>query len=301
MSSQRTILITGATGKQGGAVLKALLAAQPTRPFRILAVTRSKNSKAAQSLAAEPNVSVIEGDLDNPAALFQSAGPIWGVFSVQVISKAEEKQGKDLIDAAIANGVSHFVYASGDRGGPVRSPQDSTTVPNFIAKYNIEKHLEKQATARLPGMTYTILRPVTFFENQTPDFKGNSFARMWQQMGDKKFQVVSTKDIGFFGAYAFLHPDSEVCHNQGISLAGDELSHAEALVIFKEVVGTSMPMAPRPVGSALKFFMNDTVGAMFKWFEEVGFGADLELCRKINPRMQDYRTWLTESSGLLKA
>ncbi|MCJ1360160.1 MAG: hypothetical protein MMC33_010163 [Icmadophila ericetorum] len=289
MSSQRTILITGATGEQGGVVLNALLDMQPKESFCIVAVTRSRNSNSAQSLVENPNISLVEGDLDNPDALFQSTGPVWGVFSVQVNSNAEETQGKALVDAAIANGVSHFVYASGDRGGPVQSPQDPTTVPNFIAKYKIEKHLEKQAAVSPQGMTYTVLRPVTFFENQTVD------------MHDKKLQMVSTKDIVFFGAYAFLHPNSELCRNGAISIAGDELNHAEAAAIFKEAIGTSMPMAPCPVGSALKFFVNDTIGAMFKWFEGVGYGADVEMCRKMRPGMQDYWTWLKESSGFVKA
>ena len=179
MSSQRTILITGATGEQGGVVLNALLDMQPKESFCIVAVTRSRNSNSAQSLVENPNISLVEGDLDNPDALFQSTGPVWGVFSVQVNSNAEETQGKALVDAAIANGVSHFVYASGDRGGPVQSPQDPTTVPNFIAKYKIEKHLEKQAAVSPQGMTYTVLRPVTFFENQTVDMHGKGFARMW--------------------------------------------------------------------------------------------------------------------------
>lgn len=82
------ILITGATGKQGGSVIKSLLA--QNAPFDILAVTRSAQSAAAQSLARlSPKIRIVEGNLDNPAALFESAkrqteSPIWGVFSVQV-------------------------------------------------------------------------------------------------------------------------------------------------------------------------------------------------------------------------
>ncbi|MCJ1376981.1 hypothetical protein MMC17_000071 [Xylographa soralifera] len=298
MSSSRTILITGATGKQGGAVIANLLAAQDSQPLHIIAVTRSKASKSAQSLAAKSNVSLVEGDLDDPTAIFKQTGPVWGVFSVQLNSDAEETQGKALIDAAVANGVSHFVYTSGDRGGPVKSPIDPTPVKNFMAKYNIEKYLVKQAAVSTQEMTYTILRPVTFFDNLTPDIHGKGFARMWQQIGPKKLQMVSTKDIGWFGATAFLHPEAN--RNRAWTLAGDELTQEEADVIFKEVMGTSMGIAPCVVGKGLKFAMKDTLGAMFQWFKDVGYGADVGECRRIHPEMQDYRAWLLESSPFVK-
>lgn len=84
----RAILITGATGKQGGSVLDALLAADGD--FQYLAVTRNPKSPSAQRLAQKsPNIKVISGDLDHPDEIFKAAReattvPIWGVYSVQV-------------------------------------------------------------------------------------------------------------------------------------------------------------------------------------------------------------------------
>jgi len=116
MATPKTILITGATGKQGGATIRALLDQKHT-PVKVIAVTRSKDSAGARALAARPNVSVIQGNLDDCDAIFKQAGDVWGVFSVQVPSnsdaKAEERQGKALIDAAAANGVKFFVYVDG--------------------------------------------------------------------------------------------------------------------------------------------------------------------------------------------
>ena len=81
----KNLLITGATGKQGGAVVSALLASRSAADFVIYAVTRNQSSAAAQALATKPNVKIVEGNLDAPAALFKSTGvDIWGVFSVQV-------------------------------------------------------------------------------------------------------------------------------------------------------------------------------------------------------------------------
>jgi uncharacterized protein YbjT (DUF2867 family) len=84
----RAVLITGATGKQGGSVIRSLVARNA--PFEILAVTRNPQSSSAQRLAKlSPNIKLVEGDLDKPLGIFQKAQnvtktPIWGVFSVQV-------------------------------------------------------------------------------------------------------------------------------------------------------------------------------------------------------------------------
>lgn len=72
--SPRNILVTGATGKQGGAVIKALLAKPPPYDFHILALTRKTASSAAQALAASPKVTLIEGDLENAGDIFTKAG-----------------------------------------------------------------------------------------------------------------------------------------------------------------------------------------------------------------------------------
>src|SRR5690242_5670950 len=162
----KALLITGATGKQGGSLISALLKANAD--FEILALTRNAQSASAQKLQARsPNIKLVTGDLDAVDSVFQSAKqasnlPIWGVFSVQVSVSAhlitnnnwliesfqaimgngasvesEERQGKALIDAAIKNGVKHFVYSSVDRGGP-RSDSDATVVPHFASKHRVE-------------------------------------------------------------------------------------------------------------------------------------------------------------------
>jgi len=173
----KNLLVTGATGKQGGALISALLASQSAAEFAIYAVTRNPSSAAAKSLASKPNVKVIKGDLNDPEALFKDEGVnFWGVYSVQAVMGqgqspvTEEKQGIQLIDAAISHGhVKHFVYTSADRGGP-KSSSTPTNVPHFISKYHVEKHLVQMAKGS--SMGYTIFRPVAFLENLTNDFAG---------------------------------------------------------------------------------------------------------------------------------
>ncbi|KAJ6789100.1 hypothetical protein PWT90_00402 [Aphanocladium album] len=299
MSSRRTIVVTGATGKQGGALIEALLKEPDAAGFNIVAVTRDATGSRAQKLAGEFNVAVRSIDASKPDVSFDqllsSLKPVWGVYSVQVNSDDEELQGKALVDAAVAHGVEHFVYSSGDRGGPVKSPNNATSVKNFAAKYRIEKHLEAAAAASPQRMTYTILRPVTFLENLTNDMHGRGFARMWEQMGSKKLQVVSTRDIGWFAAQAFMH--TAKYNNAALTLVGDELSQTEADAIFHKAVGKQMPLAPCPVASAVKFFLQDTAGDMFRWFEKEGYGGDVEECRKTYPEIQDFGAWVNENKG----
>ena len=177
----KNLLITGATGKQGGAVISALLASRSAADFQIYAVTRNPSSSAATALASKANVQVIKGDLDDPESLFKAAGVnIWGVYSVQVpmgkgqTPVTEERQGKQLVDAALAHGhVKKFVYTSADRGG-AKSSSDPTNIPHFISKFRIEKHLQEKVQGS--NIDYSIFRPVAFMENFTNDFPGKAFS-----------------------------------------------------------------------------------------------------------------------------
>ncbi len=169
----------------------------------------------------------------------------------------EEQQGKAMVDAAVTNKVSHFVYTSGDRGGDLKSSDNPTNVPHFTCKHNIEKYLEEKAGPA--GMTYTILRPVAFFDNFTNDFMGKAFMTTWHiSLGDSKpLQFIAASDIGWFGAQAFSHPEDETYRNKGLSLAGDELTYPQWQKIYKEHTGKNVPTTYGLVGRMLLFMMGD--------------------------------------------
>lgn len=293
MAALRKLLVVGATGKQGGAVIDALLAR--SAPFEILALTRNASSAKAQSLASKPNVKIVEGDENSAAAIFDAHKPIYGVFLVTMVAKgdAEEKQAKPFIDEAIKNGVEHFVFTSVERGGPIKSDTDPTNIPHFITKHNIEVYLKEQIAAKHSKMQWTFLRPVCFMDNLTPDFMGRGFASMWLGQGDKPLQMVSVHDIGVYGARAFM--DLDAYKGRAISLAGDELNLAQGKKVFKEIEGYAMPETYSFVGSGIQWAMKE-MGIMFNWFKTDGFGADIATLRKEEPKLQDFATWLKESS-----
>jgi len=223
MATKR-LLITGATGSQGGAVIDALLANFPT--FQILALTRNKSSAKAQSLASKPNVTVIEGDSTSPASIFEAHKPIHGVFLVTAFAPGkenmEEAQAHPMIDAAIKNEVEQFVFSSVDRGGAKKSEDNPTNVGHFASKHRIEKYLKERNDAAHSKMKTTILRPVAFMDNLTPDFMGKGFASVWKGIGEKPLQLISVHDIGVFAARAFADP--QAYNGRAISLAGDSLN-----------------------------------------------------------------------------
>ncbi|KAJ4986341.1 NmrA-like family protein [Stagonosporopsis vannaccii] len=298
------LLVTGATGKQGGSTINALLKANAD--FEIIALTRNAQSASAQKLQAKSSkIKVITGNLDNPEGVFQKAKeatklPIWGVFSVQGCEKvaigdgasvqSEEKQGKALIDAAIKHGVEHFVYSSIDRG--VNTETDATPVPHFASKYNVEQHLFKVAEGI---MDWTILRPVAFYENLVPGFLGKVFATSWDMniKKNKPLQLIATSDIGFFAAEAFIRP--EEFKGKKVSLAGDELTYDQFKTIFEEKTGQTLPTTFRFVASGIHMLVKD-LGLMFKWFGAVGYAADIQAARSKNPDLKNFRTWLVEES-----
>jgi uncharacterized protein YbjT (DUF2867 family) len=293
----RKFLIVGATGKQGGSVIDALLSKSSTSTtlFEIIALTRNKQSSSAQSLASKSSVSVVEGDLNKSSDIFAKTGPIDSIFCMTLPGNAgdEEKQATNLIDAALTNNVKHFVFTSVDRGGPDVSERTPTNIPHFASKHHVEEYLKEKSAGSESGMGWTILRPVAFMDNLVPGFVGRAFAAWWKQVGEKKLQLIAARDIGHFGATALLEP--EKYKGRAIGLAGDELNYEEACAIFKEVEGYDMPTTFSWVGSALKLALKE-MGTMFEWFRTDGYGVDIQALRKEYPELQDFRTWLKESS-----
>lgn len=204
-------------------------------------------------------------------------------------------QGISLVDASISHGVQHFVFTSADRGGR-KSDTSPTKVPHFITKHNIEQHLS--ANAKKSGLSWTVLRPVAFFDNLTPNFFGKVFVSSWELKlrKNQKLQLIATSDIGTFAAEAFMKPDSEQYKNKSISLAGDEMSVDRFREIFEKTTGEPLPSTYQFLARILNY-MSKELGYMFSWMRDVGFGASVEDCRRINPNMKDFETWLKTESA----
>jgi uncharacterized protein YbjT (DUF2867 family) len=311
-AATKAILICGATGKQGGSVLKHLATHPTSSQYTLLAVTRDAKSRSALRITESyPDVKLVQGNLDDVPKLFATAKAalkeaskqekIWGTYSVQISMgpgtsvEGEIKQGKSLIDESVKEGVTHFVYSSVDRGGNQRSFENKTPIPHFQTKYEIEQHLLEKAGKNGEKMGWTILRPVAFMDNLMPGFPTKVFlAALRDTLQGKPLQWVSVEDIGIFGARAFR--EHEAWNARAEALAGSELTMDEMSGCFERVIGSPVPATYGIFGSALKWAVTE-VNLMITWFGAEGYGADIAKLKKEEPNLCDFETWLRERSG----
>jgi len=259
MSSDRTILITGVTGNQGGAVARAL---QDTG-FHLRGLTRMPEGERAAALARQ-GVEVVKGDLDNEATLRRALAGAWGVFSVQNTLEAgverEEAQGKRLATLAREAGVKHFVYTS------VGSAHKKTGIPHFDNKWRIE---ETVRDLRFPS--HVILRPVFFMENLVAPFSLQDSTLAWALGPGTKLQMVAVDDIGWFGARAFT--DAAALNRREIDLGGDVRTMPEAAEILTEALGRPITFAQTPIEQVRQY--SKEMALMLEWFDRVGYSAEI--------------------------
>ncbi|KAK9774339.1 hypothetical protein SCAR479_08944 [Seiridium cardinale] len=307
----KVVLITGATGKQGGAVIDALLKLNASK-FTILAVTRNATGGGAKKLAQKsPSIKIVQGDLDDCPALFDEAqrvesAPIWGVYSVQismgkgVTMDSEVAQGKALIDESMKRGVRHFVYSSVERGGDEHSWSNPTPIPHFQSKYHIENYL-RDVTSKSHGgqqMSWTILRPVAFMDNLAPGMPTKVFlAAMNNWLQGKSTQWIACKDIGVFAAKAFDNPED--WSKRAVGLAGDELTVDQMNSAFEKATGSPIPMTFWFLGSFLTYMVTE-LRLMIGWFADEGYKASIKERRSDYPQLLTLEQWLKEESDFAK-
>jgi uncharacterized protein YbjT (DUF2867 family) len=259
MTSDRTILITGVTGNQGGAVARALRG----DGFKLRGLTRTPDSERAAALARH-GVDIVKGDLDDEATLRRALAGAWGVFSVQNPLQAgveqEEAQGKRLATLAREVGVEHYVYTS------VGSAHKRTGVPHFDSKWRIE---ETVRGLRFPS--HVILRPVFFMENLLAPFSLQGSTLAWALGPGTKLQMVAVDDIGWFGARAFT--DAAALNRREIDLAGDVRTMPEVAEILTQALGRPIAFAQTPI-EPVRQYSKDTA-LMLEWFDRVGYSADI--------------------------
>jgi uncharacterized protein YbjT (DUF2867 family) len=279
MANERTILVTGATGKQGGAIAGALAG----KGFKIRALTRKPGSDAAKALA-KTGAEIAQGDLDDVASLQKALQGVWGVFSVQNTWEAgvekEEEQGKRLAKLAREAGVEHFVYSS------VGSAHRKTGIPHFENKWRVE---ETVRGLRFPS--FVILRPVFFMENLTSP---------WFLNGDKiyaaldpatQLQMIAVKDIGEYGARAFI--DAAKLNGREIDLAGDAVTMPKAAEILSKGLGKKIEFVRLPIEEVRK--NNADFAIMLEWFDRVGYNADIDgLARELGVKPTKLHEWASK-------
>ena len=260
MANRNTILVTGATGKQGGSTLRHL--AKHGR-FQLRAMARDPDSEAARALKGL-GVELVRGDLDDAASLERAVAGAWGVFGVQNTWEAgvakEEEQGKRLAKVAREQGVERFVYTS------VGSAHKATGIPHFENKFRVE-----QTVKGLGFPSYAIIRPVFFMENLLSPMFVQDDKLLSALAPTTKLQMIAADDIGRFGARAFI--DAQKHHNAEIDIAGDAVTMVEAAQAASEILGKKVTYQPIPIEAVRK--NSEDIALMLEWFERIGYSADI--------------------------
>jgi uncharacterized protein YbjT (DUF2867 family) len=281
MSISRKILVTGATGKQGSAVARALL----TRGQTVRALTRKPETAA---VLARSGAQIARGDFDDRSSIESAVRGCDGVFAMSTPFEAgtagEVRQGTLLADVAKALGVRHFVYTS------VGGAERGTGIPHFETKARIERHIKGLA------LSYTILRPAWFMENfgtwLLPGIqRGILSAPLWPRT---RLHMVALRDIGEFAAAAFLQPGYG---NRAIELAGDLLTFPQVATMLGNALGHQVKFRQIPDDRAETFVGRD-MALMYRWFNEAGYdeaGYDVDI-----PALErTYGTRMTKFSEVL--
>jgi uncharacterized protein YbjT (DUF2867 family) len=299
-----TTLVTGATGKQGGAVFRAVAAHLASHPdsLTLYAATRNPSSPSALALTALcPSARLIKGDLASPAALVdalpeQSRAPgQWSVYVVTNPGKTEVPDATALIDAAVRRGAAHIILSS------VARPSDDVDVDHWRSKVAVEAHLRAACAAATTTTktTYTVLRPVFLLDNLAiAGFFGRFSATLWARLGARALKVVDPFDIGAVAAAALCDQESPLFHkNVELSLCGDELTFEQADEIFRGKVGAPMPQTSGWIVAVVLFLMRD-FGRMARVLATQGFEAEVG-SPEAGVKMSDFGTWV-ERSGFMK-
>ncbi len=266
MPQSKLVLVTGATGKQGGAVVEALL----TRGHQVRALTRNPASQAANRLR-EQGVEIAVGDFTDHDSLVRAARGVDAVYAMSTPyeqgAEKETAQGIAMTDAANAAGVAHLVYSS------VASANRATGISHFDGKYAVEKHLQ------VSGVPYTIVAPVFFMENllepwTLPGLRQGKLAMALP--ASRPLQQIAVADIGAFVAAVIERSDN--VFGRRFDIAGDELTGEAAAAILSKVTGHEIHYEGFPP-SVLRAQSED-MARMFEWFDRTGYTADIKSLRR---------------------
>ena len=276
----KTIVVAGATGRQGGQVVRHLL----NQGWRVRALTRKPKSKKAAALR-RLGAEVTTANLNDQATLEAAFKNAYGVFNVQspVAGKIdiEIQQGTNVAAAAKETGIQHLVYGSGGPGNI------KTGIEQWDAKVEIAQVMERL------GLPLTVLRPVAFMELMVdPSFYPSSSTwHIWPRLSGSgcKIPWISVHDVGAIAASVFANPD-EYC-GKDLMLASDVQSLDECRVVYKEVLGRYPLRFPMPL-SFFELFVGKDIPEMWRWLREHPINVDVSQTYRIYPASMTVRTWL---------
>jgi len=282
----RPVLVIGATGHQGGAAARHLLAAG----WSVRALVRDGGAPAAQALRAA-GATLALGDLDEPRtiqAALDGSARVFLALNMMVGPRisapavvAERRRGETVAELAARAGIEHLVYSSisgADRG---------TGIPYYESKAHIE------ARIRQLGVPATILRPVSFMDNfgsyNRPAMRDGELVVSLPVRAELPMALIAVDDIGAFAAIAFDRPDDFT--GRSIDIAGDILTPEQITETFGRVCGVPARYHRTPLDQVRAF--DELLALMFAYFDEhPAPPIETERLRNYHPGLLRLETWL---------
>ncbi|MCW2880849.1 MAG: NmrA family transcriptional regulator [Sphaerisporangium sp.] len=291
MANQKgPVLVIGATGQQGGAAVRELLA----RGWTVHALVRDTDKPGAQSLR-EAGAGLVTGDLDDPSSLRAAMSSVHGVFVVLTMMTgprvtldgvaAEVRRGKAVADIAKETGIGHLVYSSSS-GADLH-----TKIPHVESKARIEEHIR---ALELPA---TVLRPAFFMDNfaslTRPVLADGELVVSLAVRPETRMRLIATRDIGAFAAIAFDQPERFL--GRDIEIAGDDLTGSAIAGIFGRACDRPARFQQVPIEQLRAF--DEEVAKMFQWLDNRAVeGLDFSTLREHHPGLMTLETWLHKTA-----
>lgn len=302
----KVIAVTGATGQQGGGLVRAILA-DPDGGFAVRAITRTPDSDRAQELAAL-GAEVVQADIDDPISLERAFAGAHGAYCVTNFwehfdAEREIIQARNLADAAKAAGVAHVIWSTLEDTREL-VPLDDDRMPTLAGRFKVPHYDtkgESDATFRELGLPVTFLRTSFYWENMIafgmgPQRMSDGSLAITFPLGDARLPAIAADDIGPVAYAIFAAGDRFV--GETVSIAGEHLSGEEMAAALSRALGVEVgynavsPDAYRAAG----FPGADDLGNMFQFkadFEDRYRGPrDVDATRALHPGLQTFDAWL---------
>ncbi|MDQ3020401.1 MAG: NmrA/HSCARG family protein [Bacteroidota bacterium] len=295
MADKPIILVTGATGAQGGSVAHFLA---KSGKYKVRALTRDAHSKKAAALGPE-GVEVVEGNLDDKGSLLKAMKDCYGVFGVTNFWEHFEKeaqQGRNLIDAVKESNIEHFVLSSLPPVNKISGGELSS--PHFDIKADYEDY------ARSLKLNSTFTHVAFYFDNFLSFFaikKGEdgNFHFGFPQSEKTKLGGVAVGDVG--GVIAGIFENKDQYLGKTIRIVGDALYPQDYARIMSEILGVKVifDYIDRNTFTGFDFPGAADIADMFEFYSK--FIPDeqkpIEESKKLFPAIKNFETWLSENKS----
>jgi uncharacterized protein YbjT (DUF2867 family) len=275
VANQRKILVTGATGQQGGSLARLLL----QKEHKVYALTRNTQSAAAQDLRNK-GANILKGDLDDSDSLKHTVKDVQSVFLMGTPfedgTEGEIRRGKLMADIANENKVEHLVYSS------VANADKNTGIPHFESKYKVEQHIKN---LEIP---YTIIGPTFFMENLLgPGLEQGQLALPLSS--SSVLQQSALQNIAEFSALVLERRRPFL--GKRIDIASDEVTGEQATDILSNVLGYKIKYVSIPLEQVYQ--ANEDMARMYEWYEKSGTGIDITSLHQEYPEVKwlSFKDW----------